>query len=313
MRVDAVFEGGGVRGIAFLGAIEEMESAGYSWGNLAGTSAGSIIAALLAVGYSSRELMELFLSFPFQEIEKKTGICKIPLVGPWLSLQFNNGIYSSDIIETWLDKHLQEKGIQTFSDLGENKLKVIITDLSNNRVSILPDDLSFYHIEPGAFSIARAVRMSCSIPFILRPLTLSGNVIVDGGVLSNYPIWIFDNQDHPPMWPTIGFRLSGHSFMPQPKEILGPIDLSISLVRTMVDGHDNRYIDSHSAARTVFIKGIKVGSTDFDLPMETKLQLVQLGRIAVKEFISKWNFQKYIRDHRSSLRTNFNRKGYKSI
>jgi NTE family protein len=297
MKVDAVFEGGGVRGIAFLGAAEEMEKGGFEWENLAGTSAGSIIAALLSVGYNSQELKEIFLSFPFEKMEKKAGLNKVPVVGKWLSLNFFNGIYSSEVIESWLNMHLRKKGILTFADLPENKLKIIVTDLSQNRVSILPDDLPHYKIDPSSFSIALAVRMSCSIPFFFRPLMLSNNVIVDGGVLSNFPIWIFDTPGSP-VRPTFGFRLSGTKILTQPKIIEGPIDLAVALVRTMMDAHDNRYIDSHSAARTIFIKDIHVATTHFNITLDEKLQLIGLGRRAVRDFISKWNFQKYIQQQR---------------
>ena len=56
MRADAVFEGGGVKGIGLVGALEVMEQAGYRWNMLAGTSAGAIVAALVAAGYTASEL-----------------------------------------------------------------------------------------------------------------------------------------------------------------------------------------------------------------------------------------------------------------
>ena len=55
LKADAVFEGGGVRGIAFLGAIQAMEEENVRWQRLAGTSAGAVIAALLASGFKSHD------------------------------------------------------------------------------------------------------------------------------------------------------------------------------------------------------------------------------------------------------------------
>ncbi|MBP1933625.1 patatin-like phospholipase family protein [Ammoniphilus resinae] len=296
MRVNAIFEGGGIRGLAFLGAIEQMEAFGYEWGQLAGTSAGSIMATLLAAGYKGKEITERLLQFPFNQIEKKTGIGKFPLFGPWLCLAFHNGLYNPIILEQWIHQLLREKGITTFADLPPNKLKVTITDLTANRMSILPDDLAFYQTDPATFPVATAVRMSCSIPYILRPLKLNGNVIVDGAVLSKYPIWIFDTTDVP-KWPTFGFRLSGPEFIQQPKKIAGPLDLSIALIRTMMDFHDQRHLDSHSAVRTIFIKGIKLRTTDFYLTEEDKLELIELGRKSTQNFLRDWNFQKYIQTY----------------
>ena len=58
-RVDAVFEGGGVKGIALVGAAAVVEAAGYRFNNLAGTSAGAIVAALLGAGYTAAELQSI--------------------------------------------------------------------------------------------------------------------------------------------------------------------------------------------------------------------------------------------------------------
>ncbi len=56
MKADAVFEGGGVKGIGLVGAVSEIEKAGYEFENMAGTSAGAIVAAMMAVGYSAGEI-----------------------------------------------------------------------------------------------------------------------------------------------------------------------------------------------------------------------------------------------------------------
>lgn len=63
-RLDGVFEGGGVKGIALVGALEEIEQAGYHFVNVAGTSAGAIVATLVAAGYSAAELKPIILTSP---------------------------------------------------------------------------------------------------------------------------------------------------------------------------------------------------------------------------------------------------------
>jgi NTE family protein len=296
VKVNAVFEGGGVKGIAFVGAIEEIEKAGYTWHNLAGTSAGSIVATLLAAGFNAKEITNIFVQFPFDQVEKKQGISRVPVIGPLMSIHFNQGIYTPSIIEYWLNMQLAKKAIYTFGDLPPNKLKVIVTDITQYRMSVLPDDLPQYGIEPSTFPLSLAVRMSCSIPFIFRPCKLGQNVIVDGAVLSNYPIWLFD-QKGVPKWPTFGFRLTGPKTAP-PQKIKGSVDLAVALIKTMVEGNDNRYISSQNAVRTIFIDGIKVSATDFNLSNKEKQQLVQLGRDAALRFLAKWNFQQYIKDYR---------------
>ncbi len=61
-RLDGVFEGGGVKGIALVGAVSVVEEAGYSFVNLAGTSAGAIVATLLAAGYTAGELKTVLMT-----------------------------------------------------------------------------------------------------------------------------------------------------------------------------------------------------------------------------------------------------------
>ena len=89
---------------------------------------------------------------------------------------------------------------------------MIATDLSDRRMLVLPHDLDELIDEPDDFSIARAVRMSMSIPGFFEPARLKDkrgkeHVIVDGGVLSNYPVWLLDDGTPDPPWPTFGFKL----------------------------------------------------------------------------------------------------------
>ncbi|MDQ0254814.1 NTE family protein [Evansella vedderi] len=298
MKVDGVFEGGGIKVLAHLGAIDVMEEAGYEWNRLAGTSAGSILAALLAAGYNSKQLKELMLDFPFENIAQKTSLSKFPLVGPLVSLCVKNGMYKLSYIEEWMDEALRRKGILTFGNLPENKLKIVISDISNNRMSILPDDLPFYGVDPKSFPISTAVKLSCSIPYYFVPGHIKNHIIIDGAILSNYPIWIFDTKGVP-RWPTIGFRLSGQNIDPEAFKIKGPVSKTISIIRTMLEAHDKKYVNKEAAARTVFIEGIAVGTIDFNIQLKGKLHLIELGKIATELFLQEWSFEEYIRTYRT--------------
>lgn len=119
MKADAVFEGGGVKGIAFVGAVEMMECKGYSWNKLAGTSAGAIVAALLAAGYNSAEIKELMHSLDYVQLLGKTRMNSVPLLNKALPLILNSGIYSNHVLETVMSDWLKRRGIETFGDLPE--------------------------------------------------------------------------------------------------------------------------------------------------------------------------------------------------
>jgi len=301
MRVDAVFEGGGIKGLAFLGAVEVLEDAGYKWERLAGTSAGSIIATLLATGMTAREINAALLKFPFEQLELEKGINRIPYLGPYLSVSFYNGIYRLDMLQDWLQSLLRKIGKVTFGDLPDDKLKIIVTDITRNKMCILPDDLPSYGVNPAVFPLAAAVRMSCSVPFIFQPTKLNGSIMMDGAVLSNYPVWIFDTKERP-RWPTFGFRLTGIKAISQPKKIKGPIRLLAAIIRTMLESQDNFSIDEHSTARTITIKGITHASTQFNLTQEEKEKLIQLGRDSALNFLIHWNFEQYISVYRPTCK-----------
>ena len=86
-RADAVFEGGGVKGIGLVGALQAFEEAGFQWQNVAGTSAGAITAALVAVGYTAQETkMIMNERVDFHKFMDTAGIGRLPVLGPWLSL-----------------------------------------------------------------------------------------------------------------------------------------------------------------------------------------------------------------------------------
>src|SRR3954453_13731963 len=79
--VDLVFEGGGVKGIAMVGALSVLEEHGYKPQNVAGTSAGAIVATLLAAGYTAAELRDLISNQDFSEFMDTNWVGHIPMAG----------------------------------------------------------------------------------------------------------------------------------------------------------------------------------------------------------------------------------------
>jgi len=221
-KADVVFEGGGVKGIGLVGALQVAEEKGYEWVNIAGTSAGAIVGALLAVGYTSHELKAIMAGIDYSKFKDKGLVDRIPLLGPALSVGFEKGIFEGKYAEDWLRGLLRAKGKETFGQLvmpeyKDNpqfryKLRVVASDLSMGSMLVLPQDIEQYGEKPDELDIARAVRMSMSIPYFFEPVKLkhkdSGqdSYIVDGGILSNYPVWLFDEGEEP-SWPTFGFKL----------------------------------------------------------------------------------------------------------
>lgn len=83
----------------------------------------------------------------------------------WLKVYWKLGLYKGDALEKWVKELLKAKGIETFADIPEGSLKIVASDITRGRLVVLPDDLQEYGLLKEKFPIARAVRMSCSIPY----------------------------------------------------------------------------------------------------------------------------------------------------
>ncbi len=194
-----VFEGGGVKGIAYIGALEVMEEKDIlgSVKRFGGVSAGAIFAALVAIGYTSAEIRKEALELDFtQFINEDTGVFNEIKDAGRLLKKF--GWFSGDYFNNWIEELIEKKIGKpgaTFRDLKENEsagdLYVCTTNLSTGFGEVMsfentPDSL-----------ISDALRASMSIPFFFASTNNErGDVIVDGGVVNNYPIKLFDRRKY---------------------------------------------------------------------------------------------------------------------
>jgi NTE family protein len=328
---DLVCEGGGVKGIGLSGAYSVLEEQGHVARSCAGTSAGAITAALIAAGYKSDALKEIIFGLDYLQFEDETWVEKVPLLGHGASIAIENGMYKGDAFESWIRNLLSAQHVYTFADLaaepdpdddsGEfrSRLQVIASDITAREMLVLPRDAKEkLGIEPEELEVARAVRMSMSIPLFFEPVrwdnpvTNREHLIVDGGVLSNYPLWIFDRKDaKAPRWPTFGLLLVEPDPespitdpVPEPEHgARGPRGLILmmkALVETMLEAHDRMYIEKDQYARTVPIPTCGVGTTEFDIRSKPDKMnaLYEAGRTAATHFLATWKFDDYIKAFR---------------
>ncbi len=313
-KVDAVFEGGGVKGLGLFGAVAVTEEKGYVFENVAGTSAGAIVAALIAAGYKGKELKKIQNEVDYLKFKDPTLQQEIPFIGSVLSLITEKSFYKGDFFESWLHERLQEKNISTFGDLVMEeykddpkyryKLQVIASDISRGKMLVLPRDIVDYGINPDELSVVKAVRMSMSIPFFFKPVILTSSVgvssyIVDGAILSNFPIWLFDDGTPDPAWPTLGYKLVDPD-MDKPHDIRSPLSLFTAMFYTMMEAHDARYIEDKNFARSIPIPTVGVQTTQFDISPRKRDELYKSGVQAAEEFFQKWNFETYKREYRQA-------------
>ena len=320
---DLVFEGGGVKGIGLAGAFAALQQHDFKHKNVAGTSAGAITAALVAAGYSSAELDGILLQVPFSEFKDKGWEDKVPLIGRGAGLLLERGIYEGRFFQTWMAELLAAKGITRFGQLVDDKaespknryrLQVIASDVTHRRMLVLPNDADHLGIDPDELEIAYAVRMSMSIPIFFEPVTHTNprtgedHLIVDGGMLSNFPVWLFDCEDRDPKWPTFGLLL----VEPDPKVPIGRrlageehgakrgslLDYFKSLASTMMAAHDRLYLEKATYARTIPIPTLGVGTTEFDITPQRVRELYGSGHQAASSFLDDWDFTAYIEEFR---------------
>jgi NTE family protein len=324
-RVDLVFEGGGVKGIGLAGAFGYLAEQGFEPQHVAGTSAGAITAALVAAGYSGEELRRLVLEeMKFKPFEDG---------GHWLvsqvaELAAHKGLHPGKYFESWMRERLEEKGITKFGQLRdpdagdgptEYRLQVIASDVSEQRMLVLPRDAEAHlGVDPDELEIAVAVRMSMSIPIFFDPVVYHNprnphdqRLIVDGGLLSNFPIWLFDTPPgQVPRWPTFGLLLVAPNQQdpltpgpPPPRTDEGKVSILgflLAIAHTMMEAHDRLYVEQANYARTIPINTVGVQTTQFSIDddPELKLKLYQSGRDAAAEFLKTWDFDAYIKTFR---------------
>lgn len=325
-----IFEGGGVKGIGYIGAIEELAKLNIMQKitRVGGTSAGAINAVLLALDYSIEETRKILWALNFNNfMDDSWGVIR-----DTNRLIEEYGWYKGDFFRSWIGKVIKGKtgnSESTFADIEAMKPKknfrslyVMGTNLSTHFSEIFSAE------HTPRMCIADAVRISMSIPlFFAAKRSVRGDVYVDGGVLDNYPIKLFDRKKYLDTAiannfletgyykkindeisggdrliseyifnkETLGFRLDTKEEMsifrdhaePPHRKIDSLFDFAWVLVETVLEMQQNTHLHGDDWQRTVYIDTLGVKTTDFDLSDEKKKKLVESGRKGVLDYF-KW-------------------------
>ncbi|GGE54709.1 patatin-like phospholipase family protein [Priestia taiwanensis] len=205
-----VFEGGGIKGIGYVGALEYIENKQNILPNIqrfGGTSVGAVTALILGLGYSISELKEKLEKIQFEEFkDDDSWIIKdafrllVSGYGRYKGDKFLEWIRKDIIhpkVAEWMEKGIMEEGRQnsdlTFEELVQITGKAVYFQGTNVSTR---QSVTFSHESTPTMSVAEAVRISMSIPLFFEPVVWRGNYYVDGGVLNNYPIRLFDQKKY---------------------------------------------------------------------------------------------------------------------
>lgn len=323
-KADLVLEGGGVKGIGLVGAIERLQQE-FEVARVAGTSVGALVGALVAAGYSGTDLVDEVFAFPFPKVKDKDLIDRVPVIGSLYSLGADKGVYNTTFVRDYLAELLAAKGIETFADLRmpdkgsslppERRYRLVVTatDVTAGELLYFPWDYrSRFGLDPDDQLVADAVAASIAIPFFFEPLVLTDgrdadhphdHVLVDGGALSNFPISVFDRTDgQAPRWPTLGLKILPR--LPEGAAGLVPFAGRIpipgvrhleALIATVIVGRDQTTLGQPSvAARTMQIETDGVGVVDFELSDDDKHLLRTRGTLAADDFLARWDWPQYL-------------------
>jgi len=283
-------EGGGVLGIAYLGALKELFADGSidAFDCFAGSSAGSLIAILLACGADYDFMYNTIWDFDISKLKDRTwfGEDIIRFVSKF-------GFYKGDRLMQFIEDTLFRLiGIRnpTFSQimsLTGNKLVITGANVSRNTVE---------YFTPGThpdMSAALAVRISCSIPYFFKPVKLEGDYYVDGGVLDNYPIHFFDRNECFANTRTLGLKLISNEDLKAESGLIDPIrnikDFTASLINCMHNQAQKVHVKKGDWDRTVCIHTGDLSYIDFDITMDEKRTLMEAGKRAIYQYIVRRN------------------------
>jgi NTE family protein len=317
-----VFEGGGVKGIAYAGALEVLEKENIlpDIKRVAGTSAGAITATLLALGAKSSDIADIVGHTSFRKfMDDSFGMAR-----DTKRLLTDFGWYKGDAFTDWMKKLIY--GFTWDSNLTFGKLKELVGKGPSKHRELYVVGTNLRMQIPQVFSadetshmpIWLGVRISMSIPLFFAAVRQEEGIYVDGGVTWNYPIDLFDDKkyldpeskafkipDYPTKYDenqvynkeTLGFRVDTkdeikaekESWRRPPAQIDNILDYAGVLLGFIMDMANKAHLHKNDWHRTVFIDAGGVGTTEFDLTDEKVKMLIENGQKGAQDYLTWFN------------------------
>ena len=191
MKLGLALSGGGIRGIAHAGVLKALEENNIKIDAIGGTSSGSIIATLYAMGYSPYYIYILFKKYA-KDIVNQNSILKVTSIGNFMANKKGNfqGFYTGEEIENGFNNIALRKGVKKISDI---KMPIVIptVDVQDSKKYIItnkiPEKSSPNTEYINNIDIGKAIRASSSFPVVFSPCEYNKHRFLDGGILDNFP------------------------------------------------------------------------------------------------------------------------------
>ncbi len=304
--VDLVLGGGGVRGVAHVGALAELEARGYRVQRVAGASSGALAGALIAAGAKPFDLATVLAELDWGAVT--TADLTRRLTGTrWVGGLVERLREGRTIDpQEWIEGLLEARGVRTWADLRladpedwipedqRYRLVVRCLDVVNRRVVRLPWDYRRYGLDPDEQPVADAVRASMAVPIVFDPVLigepgLGGGLLIDGGLGSGFGVDVFDRLDGgPPKHPTFALQLLS---TPRTQEWPGSdLQLLRAVVQTMVDtGNEMVPVGPCDERRTIALDTSMVRTLDVRITHAEQDELFRIGRDSMAGFLDRWD------------------------
>jgi NTE family protein len=310
-----VFEGGGIRGVAYAGAVKTLEEKNILQHieKVAGTSAGSIIALMIGLGYNATEIGSMMTNLHIEHFNDGRG----GLIGKYRRVKKFYGIYRGAAFEKWLEA--------TFADLHAALLQKAAIGLDLKDFYCVGTNLTKQQAEIFSFqttpnlSLKTAVRISCSIPLFYEPVLLDSagkeiskpvkgqyyQLYADGGIMANYPVNIFDSclKGRNPLfcdsvihnYQTLGIKLDRNEQIAglalstdiPAYDIKNLKDYVGAFVNLMMETLNRKPNLENEKGRTIYIGYGNVFSKPRKMKSSEKKALFESGRMAVENYFKK--------------------------
>ncbi len=308
-----MFEGAGIRGIAYAGVIDVFEQQGIleNIEKVGGTSAGALTALMVSLGYSADEIIDIVSRTDI----KKFNDGKYILFGGFYRMRKNYGWYRGDKFTQWLENIISNKTGDseiTFSTLhtqGYKDLYITATCLNKQKLIVLS------HESYPEMKIKDAVRISMSIPLYFKAVFIDStgkvyenpkkaddlDIVMDGGIIGNYPIFLFDsvsvdsnnNTIRIPNPATIGIRIDSDLQIQNdsqskelvPMEIDNIQDYVMAFFVFVIENLNRNQLINADWERTVSVSSVGIGPIIKKLSKKQKVKLIDSGRKHAEAFI----------------------------
>jgi len=302
LKYTCLFGGGAIRSFSYIGAMRAMEELNIKYDIIGGSSAGAIFATLLACGYKSYELENLFIKVNFELFRDiHFGLGK------------NMGISKGEIFISWLDELISRK-LSTpkknvrFKDL-DNKLVIITTNLNEFKSQ------EFSKYTTPDFEIAKAIRISSSMPGLMPLVEYEGASLVDGDLQKAVPMWKLSDTLQNSESRILEYRLEGE-YNPKPN----PISFINTIYSCVTDIATDFLIELYGQNDRIDLIKLNTGGVffaDFNLSKESRRKLIEDGYLQTMEYFKNvlpkkkeklvdvyLNILKFLKEIRKGIRIN---------